>query len=162
MFAIDRLDGVLVALASPLKRDGSVDEPAVARLVEHVIAGGVHGLLPLGSTGEGAALDEPARRTVLKAVVEVAAGRIPVICGVAQPNLQSARAEVEAAARLGADAVLVAPPFYYPMDQASVLAFYRRGGRTAPGPVPLFHNPPITQNVGQPPPLAPPPHQRRH
>src|SRR2546425_10817522 len=126
MFAIDRLDGVLVALASPLKRDGSVDEPAVARLVEHVIAGGVHGLLPLGSTGEGAALDEPARRTVLKAVVEVAAGRIPVICGVAQPNLQSARAEVEAAARLGADAVLVAPPFYYPMDQASVLSFYLR------------------------------------
>ena len=43
MFAIDRLAGVLVALASPLKRDGSVDEPAFARLVEHVLTGGVHG-----------------------------------------------------------------------------------------------------------------------
>src|SRR2546428_9352239 len=147
MFAIDRLAGVLVALASPLKRDGSVDEPAVARLVEHVIAGGVHGLLRLGSTGDGAALDEPARRTVLKAVVEVAAGRVPVICGVAQPNLRSARSEVEAAARLGADAALVAPPFYYPMDQASVLAFYRRGAATAPLPILLFHNPPFTQGV---------------
>src|SRR2546423_15723416 len=74
MFAIDRLAGVLVALASPLKRDGSVDEPAFARLVEHVLAGGVHGLLPLGSTGEGAALDEAARRRVLSAVGEAGAG----------------------------------------------------------------------------------------
>src|SRR3989441_9309796 len=154
MFAIDRLAGVLVALASPLKRDGSVDEPAVARLVEHVIAGGVHGLLPLGSTGEGAALDEPARRTVLKAVVEVAAGRVPVICGVAQPNLQSARAEVEAAARLGADAALVAPPFYYPMDQASLLAFYRRGAQAAPVPILVYKIPPFTKNVVEPVTLA--------
>src|SRR5256712_13403421 len=144
VFAPDRLAGVLVALASPLKRDGSVAEPAVARLVEHVIAGGVHGLLPLGSTGEGAALDEPARRTVLKAVVEAAAGRVPVICGVAQPNLQSARAEVEAAARLGADAVLVAPPFYYPMDQASVLAFYRGIAETARVPVLVSNIPTFT------------------
>src|SRR2546428_3484119 len=141
MFAADRIAGVLVELASPLKRDGSVDEPAFARLVEHVLAGGVHGLLPLGSTGEGAALDEPARRTVLKAVVEAAAGRVPVICGVAQTNLQSARAEVEAAAHLGADAALVAPPFYYPMDQASVLALYRRGAPTAPPALPLHNNP---------------------
>src|SRR2546429_9286599 len=135
MFAFDAPAGSLLALPSPLKREGRGAEPAFARLVEHVLAGGVPGLLPLGSTGEGAALDEPARRTVLKAVVEAAAGRVPVICGVAQPNLQSARAEVEAAARLGANAVLVAPPFYYPMDQASVLAFYRGIAETARVPV---------------------------
>jgi len=150
MFAIDRLAGVLVALASPLKRDGRVDEPAFARLVEHVLAGGVHGLLPLGSTGEGAALDEPARRTVLKAVVGAAAGRVPVICGVAQPNLQSARAEVEAAAHLGANAVLVAPPFYYPMDQASVLAFYRRVAEAAPVPILVYNIPQFTKVVVEP------------
>ena len=51
MFALDRVSGVLVALATPLNRDGSVDEPSITRLVEHVLAGGVHGLLPLGSTG---------------------------------------------------------------------------------------------------------------
>src|SRR2546423_8269415 len=113
MFAIDRLAGVLVALASPLKRDGSVDVPAFARLVEHVIAGGVHGLLPLGSTGEGAALDEPARRTVLKGVVEAAAGRLSVICGVAQPDLPCARAQVDASWPLGAEASLVVPTFHY-------------------------------------------------
>ena len=147
MFALDRVVGVLVALASPLKSDGSVDEPAFARLVEHVLAGGVHGLLPLGSTGEGAALDESARRTALRCVVKAAAGRVPVICGVAQPNLQLARTEVEAAARLGADAVLVAAPFYYPMDQASVLAFYRAIAETASVPVLVYNIPQFTKVV---------------
>src|SRR5438445_8210793 len=150
VIAIEELSGVLPALVTPLHRDGSADEAGIRRLVEHVIAGGVHGLLPLGSTGEGAALDEPARRTVLKAVVEVAAGRVPVICGVAQPNLQSALAEVEAAARLGADAVLVAPPFYYPMDQASVLAFYRRVAETAPVPILVYNIPQFTKVVVEP------------
>jgi 4-hydroxy-tetrahydrodipicolinate synthase len=150
VFNLEELAGVLVALASPLKRDGSVDEPAFARLVEHVLAGGVHGLLPLGSTGEGAALDEPSRRKALQAVVEAAAGRVPVICGVAQPNLASARTEVESAARLGADAALVAPPFYYPMDQAGVLAFYRRIADTAPVPILVYNIPQFTKIVVEP------------
>src|SRR5207244_2761058 len=84
-------------------------------------------------------------RTALKAVLDAAAGRVPVICGVAQPNLQSARTEVEAAARLGADAVLVAPPFYYPMDQASVLAFYRAVAEAAAVPVLVYNIPQFTK-----------------
>src|SRR5256885_8160564 len=106
MFALDRVSGVLVALATPLNRDGSVDEPSITRLVEHVLAGGVHGLLPLGSTGEGAALDEAARRRVLSAVVEAGAGRGPAICRVAAARGGSGRTEVETAGRLGAGAAL--------------------------------------------------------
>ena len=150
MFALDRVSGVLVALATPLNRDGSVDEPSITRLVEHVLAGGVHGLLPLGSTGEGAALDEVARRRVLSAVVEAGAGRVPVICGVAQASVASVRTEIESAARLGADAVLVAPPFYYPMDQASVLAFYRRIAEDAPVPILVYNIPQFTKVVVEP------------
>src|ERR1700674_4064854 len=98
MVQIDQLHGVLPALISPLKRDGTADEPAIHRLVQHVLAGGVHGLLPLGSTGETASLDEPSRRVVLAAVVNAAAGRVPVICGVVQSHIAAARAEVNAAA----------------------------------------------------------------
>src|SRR6266851_4513000 len=58
---IEELSGVLPALVTPLHRDGSADESGIKRLVEHVISGGVHGLLPLGSTGEGAALGERTR-----------------------------------------------------------------------------------------------------
>ena len=94
MFKVDELTGVLPALISPLRSDGKVDEPAVTRLVEHVIVGGVNGLLALGSTGETASLDETARRTIVSSVVAAAAGRVPVICGVAQSHLAAARVEV--------------------------------------------------------------------
>lgn len=150
MLDLNRLSGVLVALASPLGRDGSVDEPAVTRLVEHVLAGGVDGLLALGSTGETASLDETSRRRMLDAVVRAADGRVPVMCGVAQSHLASSRAEVEAAARLGADAALVAVPFYYPMDQAGVLAFYRELARDAPLPIFVYNIPQFTKVVVEP------------
>ena len=150
MAAIKDLGGVLPALISPLHVDGTVDEAGVERLVEHVIGGGVTGLLALGSTGETASLDEKARRTLLSSVVAAAAGRVPVICGVAQSHLAAARVEVEAAARLGAGAALVAPPFYYLMDQATVLAFYRELAKGSPLPILLYNIPQLTKVVAEP------------
>jgi len=150
MFKLEKLAGVVPALISPLRSDGCVDEAAVARLVEHVIDGGVQGLLPLGSTGETASLDETARRTMLSCVVAAAAGRVPVICGVAQSHLSAARVEVEAAARLGAAAALVAPPFYYPMDQPTLLAFYRSLAANSPIPILLYNIPQFTKVVAEP------------
>ena len=150
MFKLEELTGVLPALISPLRSDGKVDEPAVTRLVEHVIAGGIRGVLALGSTGETASLDETARRTIVSSVVAAAAGRVPVICGVAQSHLAAARVEVEAAARLGAAAALVAPPFYYLIDQATLLAFYRSLARDSPLPILLYNIPQYTKVVAQP------------
>lgn len=150
MGSFDQLQGVLPALISPLRRDGTADEPAIHRLVEHVLDGGVHGLLALGSTGETASLDEPTRRRVLSAVVEAAAGRVPVICGVAQSHIAAARIEVHAAARLGAAAALVAPPFYYLIDQRTVLAFYRQLAADSPLPLMLYHIPQLTKVVAEP------------
>src|SRR5258708_13325983 len=85
--AIEDLSGVLPALVSPLHRDGSADESGIKRLVEHVISGGVHGLLALGSTGQGAALGERIRWQVLKSVIEAGAGRLAGVWGVAHPHL---------------------------------------------------------------------------
>lgn len=150
MFAVERLAGVLVALASPMHEDGSVDRAGIERLVEHVIAGGVHGLLALGSTGETASLDEPSRRAVLEAVLEAARGRVPVLCGVAQSQLSAAVAEIDAAAAAGADGVLVAPPFYYPTDQAGVMAFYREIADRTELPVLLYNIPQFTKVVAEP------------
>jgi 4-hydroxy-tetrahydrodipicolinate synthase len=147
---VKELRGVLPALATPLTRDGTVDEPAIERLVERALAGGVHGLLALGSTGESASLDEPARRQVLAAVVKAAGGRVPVICGVVQSHIGSAQADVKAAAELGAIAALVAPPYYYPIDQATVLAFYRRLAKGSPIPILIYNIPQNTKVVTEP------------
>src|SRR6266852_1279933 len=135
VIGIEALSGVLPALVSPLHRDGTADESGVRRLVEHVIGGGVHGLLALGSTGEGASLGEQTRRQILGCVLEAAAGRVPVICGVAQPYLEAA---------------LVAPPFYYPTDQATVLAFYRRLAAESKIPLLLYNIPQFTKVVSEP------------
>jgi len=150
MFELKNLRGVLPALITPLTREGTVDEPGIRRLVEHVLAGGVNGLLPLGSTGETTSLDEPARRRVLSAVMEAAAGRVPVICGVAQTHLAAVRAELAAAAGMGALAALVAPPFYYPIDQATVLDFYRRLASSSPLPILVYNIPQNTKVVIEP------------
>ena len=153
-FELKNLRGVLPALISPLTREGAVDEGGTRRLVEHVLAAGVHGLLPLGSTGETASLDEGARRQVLAAVMDAAGGRVPVICGVAQTHLKAARAELAAAASMGATAALVAPPFYYPIDQATVLDFYRRLADGSPLPILVYNIPQNTKVVIEPPTLS--------
>lgn len=142
--------GVLVALASPLHRDGGIDREGVGRLVGRVIDGGVRGVLALGSTGETASLDEPSRRALLEAVIESVDGRVPVLAGVAQSQLSTAVAEVAAAERAGADAVLIAPPFYYPTDQAGVMAFYRALAERTSLPRYVYNIPPFTKVVVEP------------
>src|SRR5712691_1672237 len=150
MLKIHDLAGVIPALATPLTRDGGVDEAGIGRLVVHVLAGGVTGLLPLGSTGECSSLDEGSRRAMLAAVAQANAGRVPIICGVAQSHLAGAQLEVAAATALGADAALVTPPFYYPMDQAGVLAFFRTLARRSPIPIFLYNIPQFTKVVAEP------------
>jgi 4-hydroxy-tetrahydrodipicolinate synthase len=144
------LAGVIPALVSPLTEEGSVDAPAVSRLVEHVIAGGVSGLLALGSTGEVVSLDVRSRRQIVAAVVESCAGRVPVLCGVAQNAISDARDEITAAARLGATAALVAPPFYYPASQNVLQDFYRRLAQSSPIPVWVYNIPQFTKVVAEP------------
>src|SRR5487761_70500 len=150
MMKLHELRGVLPALVTPLTRDGAVDEPGVDRLVEHVLAGGVHGLLALGSTGEVASLDQTARRQVLTAVVRAGGGRVPVLCGIAHSRLADAVAEVIAAAQIGADAVLVAPPYYYPTDQPTVLSFYRTLAAKSRLPILGYNIPQNTKVVADP------------
>ncbi|MGB8622793.1 MAG: dihydrodipicolinate synthase family protein, partial [Paracoccaceae bacterium] len=79
----ENLHGVIPYLATPLDAEGSIDREALARLCDHLIAEGVHGLSPLGSTGEFAYLDFAQREAVVETVVNAAAGRVPVIPGVA-------------------------------------------------------------------------------
>src|SRR5258708_27343420 len=98
MFKIEELAGVLPALISPLRSDGTVDEAAVGRLVEHVIDGGVRGLLALGSTGETSSLGETARRSRLSNVVAAGACRVPVSSARAERHPSAARHSVQAPA----------------------------------------------------------------
>jgi 4-hydroxy-tetrahydrodipicolinate synthase len=115
--------GVLPALVTPF-RDGEVDEPAFIRLVERQIAGGVHGLVPVGTTGETATLSHDEHRRVVELCVKTARGRVPVIAGAGSNATKEAIELVRHAKTVGADAALVVTPYYNRPSQEGLYAHY--------------------------------------
>src|SRR3954465_5518451 len=103
--------GVLPALVTPF-RDGAVDETAFVALVERQIAGGAHGLVPVGTTGESATLSHDEHRAVVELCIKTAAGRVPVVAGAGSNSTAEAIELVRHAKTVGADAALGAPPHY--------------------------------------------------
>src|SRR5215210_8362833 len=118
-------DGVLPALMTPFTDDGSaIDGDALAANVERLIAGGVGGLVPGGSTGEFTTLTHAERRELTEATVGAAAGRVPVVAGT---GALSTRETIELsvhAERAGAAAVMIVPPFYEAPSWRELRAHY--------------------------------------
>ena len=106
------LRGVVPPVCTPLDASGEVDTASLARLVEHLVGGGVHGLFALGSSSEVAFLTDPQREVALRTVVEAAAGRVPVLAGAIDMTTPRVLAHAEAARKAGADALVDTAPFY--------------------------------------------------
>jgi len=106
-------------------RDGEVDEDAFVRLVERQITGGVHGLVPVGTTGESATLSHDEHRRVVELCVTTAAGRVPVVAGAGSNSTAEAIELVRHAKTVGADAALVVTPYYNRPSQEGLYAHYR-------------------------------------
>lgn len=115
--------GCLTALVTPFA-DGAVDYPALERLVEAQIAAGVHGLVPCGSTGESATLTHDEHADVIRAVVEVAKGRVPVIAGTGSNATAEAIALTRRAEDAGADGALLISPYYNKPTQDGIYQHY--------------------------------------
>ncbi len=107
-----KFQGTGTALVTPFKKDGSIDETALRRLVEYQIRGGIDMILPCGTTGEGATLEPEEADRVLTVVIEAAKGRALVIFGAGSNNTKTAVKGAERALRLGADGVLSVGPYY--------------------------------------------------
>jgi len=99
-------------MITPFKTDGSIDEQALRRLVDFQINGGVDMLLPCGTTGEGATLDDNETDRVVQIVIEQAKGRVPVIAGAGSNSTAKAIQMTKRAKRVGADGVLSVGPYY--------------------------------------------------
>jgi 4-hydroxy-tetrahydrodipicolinate synthase len=140
-----RLEGILPALVTPLNTDESVDRGAMRRLVRHVLDGGVHGVVVLGSAGEFAALADREKEAAIKTVVSEVAGQVPVIAGTGEPGTQRAVEMTKAAARLGADAAMVVPPYYYGQRPDAVLRHYRTLIDQVELPIVLYNIPGCTK-----------------
>jgi dihydrodipicolinate synthase/N-acetylneuraminate lyase len=139
------LGGVIVALLTPVDQAGRVDHGALRRLVERVVARGVTGVSPLGSTGEGYSLGLEQRLAVVDTVAAAVPAGMPVIPGVFAHNQEQAVAEIAAYADHGGTAVLVAPPGYYPLGAGEQEAYFSRVADDAALPLVLYHIPVFTK-----------------
>lgn len=135
------LHGVIPYLVSPLDAAGRVATDVLGRLCEDLIAAGVHGLTPLGSTGEFAYLNAAQREAVVRTTVEAARGRVPVVAGVASTATAEAVAQAKAYAKLGVDGILAICEAYFPLKDAQVEAYFRAIADAVDLPVVLYTNP---------------------
>jgi 4-hydroxy-tetrahydrodipicolinate synthase len=133
--------GVFPYLVSPIDTSGRVLTDVLGRLANDLIANGVHGLTPLGSTGEFAYLDREQRTTVVRATIEAAAGRVPVVAGVASTATDDAVAQAKSYQRLGADGMLAILEAYFLVRDAQVEAYFRAIADAVDIPVVLYTNP---------------------
>lgn len=139
------LEGVIVALLTPVDRDGRVDHAALRQLVERLAGRGVTGVSPLGSTGEGYSLGLDQRLAVVETVARSVPAGMPVIAGVFAHNHEQAAAEIAAYAERGATAALVAPPGYYPLSAAEQQGYFTRLADAAAVPLVLYNIPVFTK-----------------
>ncbi len=133
--------GIFPYLVTPLDNSGRLREEVLVELVDHLIRKGVHGLTPLGSTGEGAYLDWPTKRRIVELVLEVSEGRVPVIAGINNLTTHGAIHEAIETERLGVDGILVVLPSYFPVDGQQVVAHFRAVAQAVSCPVTLYTNP---------------------
>lgn len=136
------LRGVFPYLVSPIASDGTVMGKVLSDLVDHLVDAGVHGLTPLGSTGEFAYLSNVQRYEVVETVVGANRGRVPVIAGVAATTISDATAQTRQMIELGADGILAILEAYFPIDDEGVETYFRAIADAADGrPVVLYTNP---------------------
>jgi len=133
--------GIFPYLVTPLDDKGRLKESVLTDLVDHLIREGVHGLTPLGSTGEGAYLDWPTKKRAVEVVVQAARGRVAVVAGVNNLTTQSAVSEASETERIGVDGILAVLPTYFPIEDEQVVTHFRAVARAVSCPVTLYTNP---------------------
>jgi 4-hydroxy-tetrahydrodipicolinate synthase len=133
--------GSFVALITPMRADGAVDEAALERFVDWQIGEGTHGLVPVGTTGESPTLSHDEHRRVVEITIAVAGGRVPVIAGAGSNSTAEAIDLARHARRAGADAALVVTPYYNKPTQEGLYLHYTAIADSADIPIIVYNVP---------------------
>jgi 4-hydroxy-tetrahydrodipicolinate synthase len=133
--------GVFPYLVSPVDADGQIRGGVLGRLCDDLIKSGVHGLTPLGSTGEFAYLNNAQRAAVVQTTIEAASGRAPVVAGVVSTSTADAVAQAKAYQKFGADGILAILEAYFPLQDAQVYSYFRAIADAVDVPVVIYTNP---------------------
>jgi 4-hydroxy-tetrahydrodipicolinate synthase len=134
--------GSLVALITPMRTDGSVDETAFASLVDWQVNEGSHGIVPVGTTGESPTLNHDEHKRVVEIAIEVSRGRVPVIAGTGSNSTEEAIALTRHAKACGADAALVVTPYYNKPTQEGLFLHFTAIADAVDLPIIIYNIPP--------------------
>ena len=135
------LRGVIPPMVTPLTRECGLDVEGLARLVEHILGGGVHGLFLLGTTGEAPDLPYDVRRELVERVCAQVSGRVPVLVGITDTVLEESLRFADHACACGASALVAAPPYYFAAGQPELLSYYLQLADALPLPLCLYNMP---------------------
>lgn len=141
MSNVAKFHGVFPYLVSPTTAAGQINTDVLGRLCDDLIKSGVHGLTPLGSTGEFAYLGREQRKSVVRTTIEAAQGRVPVVAGVASTSTVDAVAQAKSYQKLGADGILAILEAYFPLKDAQIESYFRAIADAVDIPVVIYTNP---------------------
>ncbi|MGI6624878.1 MAG: dihydrodipicolinate synthase family protein [Limnochordia bacterium] len=147
---LTELRGVIPPIVTPFDENGVLDLQSLANVTHHLIDGGVDGIFCLGSTGECAALTDGERQKIVRTVAEVAAGRVPVLAGITETSTRRAVQLGKLVIEAGAQAVVVAPPFYHRNSQNELIHYFRDLASELPVPVIAYNVPVLTKTALEP------------
>lgn len=139
------LAGVVPPLATPLTDADTLDGAGLEKLINHVLGGGVHGLFLLGTTGEGPSLSKRIQYEMVKESARIINHRVPVLVGISDASFIESIRLAEHAAGCGADAVVLAPPYYFPAGQPELLEYLKDIAPRLPLPLFLYNMPAMTK-----------------
>ncbi len=145
-----RLKGIFCPHMVPLHTDGSINEEELRRYLDWLIAKGVHGLYPNGSSGEFLRFTAEERRRIIQIVCDQTAGRVPVLAGAAEANVRETVKACETYLEYGATAVAIVSPFYYKLSPESVYAYFREIALNSPIDITLYNIPMFASPIDVP------------
>ncbi|NKB52344.1 MAG: dihydrodipicolinate synthase family protein [Rhizobiaceae bacterium] len=149
----DRFRGTYTVMVTAFDADGAVNLDTQAQFTDWQIREGIHGLIPLGSTGEFLSMNAGERRAVAKCVIDAADGRVPVLIGAGAEWTDDVIANCEMAAELGADGVMIIPPFYSTPTEDELFTHFSRIADATDLPIMIYNNP-ATANIDMTPPIV--------
>jgi len=136
--------GVIVPMVTPVTPAGALDEPAVRRVIDHLIRGGVDGIFVLGTTGEAASLSQEMRLQLVKLTLDCAKGATTVYAGISHNSLASAVAAADAYCHLGVDVLVAHLPAYYDLNPEEQEVYFLTLSQKIKGPLMLYNMPGTT------------------
>jgi 4-hydroxy-tetrahydrodipicolinate synthase len=139
------IKGIIPPLITPLLNNNTLDVNGLEKLVEHIVSGGVHGLFVLGTTGEAPSLSNGLKKDIIKRACELINQRIPVLVGITDTSFENSLEMAEYSKKVGADAVVVAPPYYTPISQSEMIDYLENLIPRLPLPLLLYNMPSHTK-----------------